>query len=333
VTPEDFGALYLQWARAIHTVDPGLKIGGPSFQEIQPGDEPPAERRGNSAWLARFLRYLRAHDRAKDYAFFSFEWYPFDDTCEGVAPQLARSTKMLTAALQEMQRRGLSRTIPWVISEYGYSAFGARAEISIEGALLNADIVGRFLTLGGDQAFLFGYTPSEVLHDNPCSVGQNMLFAMDDDGDIRYRFATYFGAQLLTQQWTIPGGGMHELYPALANTRNQKGEQLVTAYPVYRPDGQWSLLLINKDPDRTYNVRVRFSNKSSGGISAFAGPVDVYQFSGAQYQLSDDKDDPHPLKADPPAHSLVQLSDQSVTGLPPSSLTILRGRIAKVRPW
>ena len=206
-SPEDFGALYLQWADAIHAVDPTVKIGGPSFQEIQPGDEPLAQRRGNSAWLGRFLSYLRSHGRLSDYSFFSFEWYPFDDVCEPVAPQLARATNMLDAALREMQRRGLSSRIPWIISEYGYSAFGARAEISIEGALLNADIVGKFLTLGGDQAFLYGYTPSEVLHDSPCAPGQNMLFSMDEDGEITHRFATYFGAQLLTQEWTMPDGG------------------------------------------------------------------------------------------------------------------------------
>jgi F5/8 type C domain len=323
--PEDFGALYLQWAEAIHGVDPHLQIGGPSFQEIQPGDEPPAERRGNSAWLQRFRSYLRAHGREKDYSFFSFEWYPFDDVCQPVAPQLARATNMLTAALQEMQRRGLSRRLPWIISEYGYSAFGARAEISIEGALLNADIVGRFLTMGGEQAFLYGYTPSEVLHDNPCSAGQNMLFSMDEDGDITHRYATYFGARLLTQEWTLPAGGWHEIYPAVSNVRNEKGESIVTAYAVHRPDGLWALLLINKEPARSYEVQIRFLNEITRAVSAFTGPVDLYQFSNAQYELNDDQKDPHPIKADPPAHKLVQSDQTSSFELPAYSLTVIRG--------
>jgi hypothetical protein len=322
-TPEDFGALYLQWASAIHAVDPALKLGGPSFQEIQPGDEPPAERRGNSAWLQRFLEYLRTHGRSDDYSFFSFEWYPFDDVCAPVAPQLARATDMLTAALQEMQRRGLSHRIPWIMSEYGYSAFGARAELSIEGALLNADIVGRFLTMGGEQAFLYGYTPSEVLHEGSCAPGQNMLFSMDDDGNITHRFATYFGARLLTHEWTRQAGGWHENYPAASNVRNNKGNEIVTAYAVHRPDGLWSLLLINKDPERAYKVQVKFRNERRGSTSAFRGSLDVYQYSPAQYALNDDPINPFPVKADPPAHSV--LGAGALIDLPAYSLTVVRG--------
>src|SRR5262249_18801452 len=145
-------------------------------------------------------------------SFFSFEWYPFDDVCDPVPPQLAQAPGMMRASLAEMSRRGLSHNIPWIISEYGYSAFASRAEIGIEGPLLNADIVGQFLSLGGDQSFLYGYTPGQVSKEVECTAGNNMLFAMDNDGNITDRFATYFAARLLTGEWLGPTDEVHEMY-------------------------------------------------------------------------------------------------------------------------
>src|SRR5262249_24268393 len=33
-SPEDYAALYLQWAKALHQVDSGLKLGGPIFEGL-----------------------------------------------------------------------------------------------------------------------------------------------------------------------------------------------------------------------------------------------------------------------------------------------------------
>jgi hypothetical protein len=329
VTPEDFGSLYLQWASAIHRVDPNLKLGGPSFQEIMPADPTSRIHLGNSAWLARFLDYLKRHGRAADYSFFSFEWYPFDDVCEPVAPQLASAPRLLAEALTDMERRGLSGQIPWIISEYGYSAFAARAEITIEGALLNADIVGKFLTLGGDQAFLFGYTPAYVGRDFPCTAGNNMLFSMGPDGNIQHRFATYFGARMLTQEWLQPGDEVHEIYPAVSDVRNARGEELITAYALRRPDGFWSLLLINKDPKRAFQTNVKF--RKASGFAGFEGSVGIFQYSSKQYLLGGPADNPYPVRADEPEHRVIQSphTKPSRVSLPPYSLTVIRGALMK----
>jgi hypothetical protein len=329
ITPEDFGALYLQWADAIHRVDKDLKLGGPSFQEIIPADPTSRIRLGNSAWMRRFLDYLKRRDRSSDYAFFSFEWYPFDEVCEPVAPQLASAPDLLEDSLRDLEQRGLSRQIPWIISEYGYSAFATRAELGIEGALLNADIAGKFLTLGGDQAFLFGYTPGYVDRDFPCTAGNNMLFSMDDDGDITHRFASYFGARLVTQEWLKPGDEVHEIYPATSNVRNKDGEELITAYAVHRPDGFWSLLLINKDPKRSFQTNVIFRNPlSRSSIGGFNGRLDTFQYSSKQYVLGGTPTDPHPVKADQPENRVVQTREPTRITLPPYSLTVVRGQLS-----
>ena len=105
VTPEDYAALYLQWADAIHRVDRTLKLGGPSFQEIIFD----REGHGNAEWMRRFVNYLKQRRRLNDFAFFSFEWYPFDNVCDPVAPQLARAPKLLQQSLAAMAEVAASR--------------------------------------------------------------------------------------------------------------------------------------------------------------------------------------------------------------------------------
>ena len=326
VTPEDYGALYLEFARSIHRIDPELQLGGPSFQEILPDHNKGPVRLGNSAWLERFLSYLKRHSSLSQYSFFSFEWYPFDDVCEPPAAQLAQATGMMDWALADMRGRGLLRKLPWIISEYGYSAFASRAAIGIEGALLNADIVGRFLTQGGDQVFLYGYTPGQPDAEMPCTTGGNMLFLMDNDGIITHRFAGYFGVRLLTQAWLGEPDAFHDLYPVTLRPRQGRGKSFLTAYAVYRPDGLWSFLIINKDSRRTYRVSLEFSNASTGKTMPLQTAVDLYQFSRENYQLSAEGSDPYPIRSLPPTHRLLDKDSLKTVALPSYSLTVIRGR-------
>ena len=52
---------------------------------------------------------------------------------------------MLTIALKNIQNNVLPQNTPIYLSEYGYSAYGGKAEVDIEGALMYADILGKFL--------------------------------------------------------------------------------------------------------------------------------------------------------------------------------------------
>jgi len=323
VTPEDYGALYLEFARAIHRFDPGLQLGGPSFQEILPGEDGSSV---GSAWFERFLKYLKQHESLDEYSFFSFEWYPFDDACADPATQLAQSTGMMDSALANMRRGGLSPRLPWIISEYGYSAFASRAAIGIEGALLNADLIGRFLTLGGDQTFLYGYTPGQPAAEMGCLMGGNMLFSMDNDGNITHQFAGYFGARLLTQTWLGAPDELHNLFPVTLRPKQSPGKSLLTAYVVYRPDGLWSFLIINKDSRRAYRVRVELSNALTRRTMQLQSGVDLYQFSRENYQLSAEGSDPYPLKSLPPTHRHLDKDSLKTVVLPSYSLTVIRGR-------
>jgi hypothetical protein len=324
ISPEDYGALYAEWADALHKVDPHLQLGGPCFVSIETENKSEPDDMSVKEWLARFLDYLREHGHLKDYNFFSFEWYPFDDVCAPTAAQLAEMPVNLKFALCELQRDVLPRGLPALMTEYGYSAFAGEPEVRIEGALMNADIAGLFLTLGGSQSYLYGYEPNELIQELPCGWGNNTLFLTDDAGRIKYRLATYYATQMLTKIWAQPADEPLEVYPASADILNDKEQELVTAYAVRRPDRRWSLLLINKDPRRELTVRVRLLNTETRADSYLRGPADLYQFSAAQYRWHPDGARGYPSRSRPPAHGKIAEPGALRLRLPQFSLSVVQ---------
>jgi hypothetical protein len=52
--PEDYGALYLQWATALHKVDPDFKLGGPAFEGVTEDIKAWPDAHGKTSWFSRF---------------------------------------------------------------------------------------------------------------------------------------------------------------------------------------------------------------------------------------------------------------------------------------
>ncbi len=284
IAPEDYGELYTQFARALRAARPDAQLGGPSMQGLEsrvmfawPNDS------AGDPWIPRFMRTLRARGRPGDLTFFSFEWYPYDDICGPYAPQLAAASARLTDRLAQVEKDGMPAAIPRVIAEYGYSAFAGRAEVDIEGALLNADIVGRFLSLGGSTAYLYGWEPSWLERAPHCdSWGNNMLFLADGDRKIRFNTATYHGARMLTRDWPALEG-KNEMFAAESDARDSLGNELLSAYVLHRPDGSWSTLLVNKDPLHSYRVSLKFGSRYGGAMN---GARTVIRFSQQTVRLA-----------------------------------------------
>jgi hypothetical protein len=196
---------------------------------------------------------------------------------------------------------------------------------------MHADIVGAFLTFGGEQTYLYGYAPDVVLEERNCTAGNNMLFSMDEDGKIEHRFATYFGARLMTQEWLKPGDEPHEIYPATSDVKDENGNELVNAYAVRRPDGLWSLMVINKDVKRAFEVNLLFHSGAERSDPKLKPPVDVIQYSTEQYQLGGPPKNPYPTRNQPPVHKRIEsvAGENRGIALPPFSLTVIRGVIAR----
>ena len=298
---EDYGSLYLQWADALHRDDPTLQLGGPSTV----ADSLTPDPLSHSHYLASFLRYLRARGRLHDFSFFSFEWYPFDDVCAPASPQLMAASGLLAGAVNRFRSEGLPVGLPVIISEYGWSAYGAQAEVDLEGGLLNAEIAAEFLSLGGEQSFVYGWEPNELLNEQSCAWGNNMLFQTRGRSEKAEPMATWHAAALVTGHWLLPSGP-HQLLAAASDLPG------VASYAVRRPDGSLAVLLLNKDPGESNAIRLPLTSAT------------LFQFSGDQYKWVSKGSHGH-AKRSKPAVSRA-LADGEAFDVPPLSITVVTGQ-------
>ena len=332
VTPEDYAALYLQAADSLRAVDPKIVLGGPSWQSAA-NDEmvvwPERTGSGNrSGWLGRFLDSLESRGELGRLGFFSFEWYPFDNPCGSSAAQLERAPAMLAAALAWQRREGLPDSIRRVITEYGYSAYDGPAEVEISAALLNAEALAGFFRWGGSEADVFGIEPAALETDPHCPQwGNNLLFLADEHGRAAYRMPAYYAARLLAAAWADSNGGTHRMCATRLTGDFPAGKfgPRVSAYALLRPDGRWSLLLINRDAAFEWSVVPRIQEAAGGKAREFRGPLELWQYSAAQYQWQSAGSRGHPTLDLPPSHRILASSGEPLR-LPPFSISVLVGR-------
>ena len=109
------------------------------------------------------------------------------------------------------------------------------------------------------------------------------MFTVDASYKIQQPLAQFFVAQLVNLEWTQPGGGEHQVYSAKSDVDDGAGRELVTAYALKRPDGEWSLLVVNRDQENAHSVHIAFRGNADSAVG-FAGPVEIATFGSAQYK-------------------------------------------------
>jgi hypothetical protein len=286
---------------------------------------------GQTSWFKRFLHYLKDHDRLSDLSFMSYEHYPYyDGTCEGPWSNLYKEPELLYHIVQVWRDDGLPANVPMFDSET--NAPGADAAVDVFGALWLGETFPAFLTAGGKASYYHHVMPYSTPHP-ACtnSWGTYHMFTTDHNYLIKQRTSQFFAAQMLTQEWAQPTDADHKLFRAASDIKDSDDHVLVTSYAVLRPDGQWALMMINKDHDNSHSVHIVFHDHDSKTKSSFVGPVARITFGKEQYQwhsaMSEGYADP-----DGPASrsTLTDGADQYL--LPPASMTVLRGRIGTQRP-
>jgi hypothetical protein len=324
--PEDYAALYLQFAAAIHRVDPTAKLGGPSFEGVIEDVSVWPDSEGRTSWLGRFFDYLRSRGRLGDFTFLSFEHYPYE-ACNTSWNDLYREPENIAHIIQTYKDDGLPPNTPIFVTEVNLGAQVSSAFVDIMGGLWWADYTGALFANGGTGDYYFHYIPGRLSRGCNDSWGTFGLFLVDKDMKILGYTASYFASQLITKEWVQPVDAMHRVYRAGSDVRDPYGNTLVTAYVVERPDGQWSAMLVNKDPERAHAVQIRFSGGAADRY--FTGPVDRITFGANEYQWRPDGPNGHADPDGPPMRSTLQGSTAAtIYALPRASITVLRGKLA-----
>ena len=344
--PEDYAALYLQWATAIHRVDSALKLGGPSFQGKNEDIEVWPDAKGKVSWTGRFVDYMKQHGRMNDLAFFSFEHYPYD-ACKTPWGVLYDEPELVRHIMKVWHEDGIPVDIPLFITEGNLSSGASETYQDIFAGVWLADYIGSFLNAGGKAVYFFHYLPLQMEPGCNSSPGTFGMFTVDNNYQIQQPLAQFFVAQLINLEWVQPAGSEHLAFAAKSDVEDGAGHALVTAYAVKRPDGKWAVMAVNRDQQNAHRVRIAFSGAADK--SSFAGLVEVSTFGSAQYQW-------HPAQtrfmahaensgertivpttrgwADPDGpivHTKLTAEKNTMYDLPATSVVVIRGNTSQVK--
>jgi len=116
------------------------------------------------------------------------------------------------------------------------------------------------------------------------------------------------------------------MFPSSVDLKDGEGNSLVTSYAVERPDGDWSLMLVNRDETNAHTVRIAFDEDKRH--DAFSGPVRVISFGSEQYVWKNDGLNSHADPDHPPVGASVEGSANTTYTLPKASITVIRGKVA-----
>jgi hypothetical protein len=342
--PEDYAALYIQWAAAIHKVDPKLKLGGPIFEGVNEDIRVWPDAQGRISWMGRFIDHLKAHGRISDLAFVSFEHYPFE-ACTITWKTLYTEPRLMKHILEVWRDDGVPREVPLMVTENHLASELTGPMTTIFAALWLADNVGSFFE-GGGAAFYHSPIQPQGIQKTCLGWASWSNFVADegysDQGyDIKGYTSPYFAAHMINLEWVQHRSGVHHMFPSSIDFKSNDskskdiedadGNVLVTSYAVHRPDGNWSLMLVNRDENNPHTVRVQFEDSKSKQDVSFSGPVTFVTFGSEQYVWINDGPNSHADPDHAPIASTVEASSQTVFTLPKASITVLRGKVAGLK--
>jgi hypothetical protein len=263
-SPAWYNQRFRAYAEAMKAVDPSIKIFGPVLSNKLDG------------WMRPFIS--ECGDIAD-----GLSWHFYGGNSKQSEADLLASTAQFDQQVAKVRGwwrdpavnpKGYAREAPLLISEYGasYDTNSPKNLTTPAAAVWTADMLGHLVAQRVDMAAYFTLW------------GINFHGVWDNRGKIRPVYTTFlmfnqFGDRLLAAESDQP---------------------LLPAYAALRPDGALSLMVVNKDPTRTYRATIDLQGFSAAGParvwlhdkqtpgtqSEYAGPVDPLDISFPPYSTT-----------------------------------------------
>ena len=151
-------------------------------------------------------------------------------------------------------------------------------------------------------------------------------FVADRDYTITGYTSLYFVAQMINREWLTHRSGVHQMYRVTTDVKDADGNELVTAYAVRRPDGNWSVMLVNRDEGQAHTVRIGFEG-AGGPPGYFSRAMRVVSFGSEQYVWNDEGAASHADPDGPAVASVMAGGARATVVLPRASITVVRGAV------
>jgi hypothetical protein len=95
---------------------------------------------------------------------------------------------------------------------------------------------------------------------------------------------------------------------------------------VKRPDGAWSLLILNKDPSNAHAVSIAFEDGGKEKEAQLSGTVKTVTFGATEYVWHSSGATSHADPDGPPKRSEMEWTKGQKVVLPKASITVVTGR-------
>jgi hypothetical protein len=197
---------------------------------------------------------------------------------------------------------------------------------TIFAAVWLADNIGSFFE-GGGAAFYHSPIQPQDIHETCLGWASWSNFVADERYNIRGYTSPYFAAHMINLEWAQHRSGVHTMVASSSDVKDADGNTLVTSYVVRRPDGNWSLMLVNRDENNPHTVRVVFNDAKAKRDLAFDGPVTMVTFGSEQYVWINDGPNSHADPDGPPVATTLAGNSLTTYTLPKASVTVLRGKV------